>query len=120
MVPPRIKTSKISSVAYATDDSGSDANTARPTGLLSRSCRACASGIGGPTSQRFINAIRMTQHCTEYSRGGSREHELFTSFLRRLRQSCRRVNAHGAHPRVEEALACAPRNRRLREFGGVA
>jgi hypothetical protein len=58
-VPARIKTSRISSVAYATDDSGSDANTARPTGLLSRSWRACASGIGGPTNHRFINAIRM-------------------------------------------------------------
>jgi hypothetical protein len=35
--PPIIRTRRISSVAYATDDSGSDDRTARPVALFSRS-----------------------------------------------------------------------------------
>jgi hypothetical protein len=57
-VPARIRTSTISSVAYATDESGSEANTARATALPSRSWRAWASGIGWPTTRRFAAANR--------------------------------------------------------------
>src|SRR5262245_31837773 len=59
-----MSTSRISSVAYATEDRGSEANTARATVLLRRSCRACASGIGLPTTRRFTRASRMASTST--------------------------------------------------------
>src|SRR5262249_44731127 len=57
--PPSVRTSRISSVAYATDDRGSEANTASATVLFRRSCRACASGIGAPSSRRLTRTSRI-------------------------------------------------------------
>src|SRR5437762_8759993 len=54
-----MSTRRISSVAYATDDNGSEANTASATALPSRSWRAWASGMGGPTSRRLSRVIRI-------------------------------------------------------------
>jgi len=45
---------------YATDDNGSEANTASATAFPSRSCRAWARGIGVPTSHRFSSIKRMS------------------------------------------------------------
>src|SRR5262245_27363123 len=59
--PASTRTRRISSVAYATEESASDEKTARATRLVSRSCRACARGIGGPTIQRFSNKSRIRQ-----------------------------------------------------------
>src|SRR5262245_14290119 len=52
-VPASTSTSRISSVAYATEDMASEEKTASATVLVRRSCRAWASDIGAPTSQRF-------------------------------------------------------------------
>src|SRR5262249_21399466 len=60
--PPSVRTSRISSVAYATDDKGSEANTASATVLFRRSCRACASGIGAPSSRRLTRTRRIPLH----------------------------------------------------------
>src|SRR5712691_7413229 len=54
-----MSTSRISSVAYATDDNGSEAKTASATALPSRSWRAWESGIGAPTSTRLIASTCM-------------------------------------------------------------
>src|SRR5205809_7765641 len=54
-----MSTRRISSVAYATDDNGSEANTASATALPSRSWRGWASGMGGPTSRRLSRVIRI-------------------------------------------------------------
>ena len=51
--PTRIKTRKISSVAYATDESGSDERTARPVTRESRSWWASWVGIRWPTTSRL-------------------------------------------------------------------
>src|SRR6266849_5621385 len=59
-----MSTSRISSVAYATEDSGSEANTASATVLLRRSCRAWASGIGTPTRRRLTRASRISSSPT--------------------------------------------------------
>src|SRR5437667_1627827 len=85
MWPARIRTSRISSVAYATDESGSDANTASATALPRRSWRAWASGIGAPTRNRlrstsciperlyliFAEPLRFTPAWEEAGEGGS-------------------------------------------------
>ncbi len=47
--PARIRTSRISSVAYATEDRASEAKTARALTLESRSWISSAVGRGGPT-----------------------------------------------------------------------
>ncbi len=52
-VPARMRMSRISSVAYATEESASDAKTARPVTRVSRSCLASVVGMGVPTSRRF-------------------------------------------------------------------
>src|SRR5262249_3664755 len=52
-VPASTRMSRISSVAYATEDSASDEKTARRTVLESRSCRGWAGDEGRPTSQRL-------------------------------------------------------------------
>ena len=52
-VPASTTTSRISSVAYAVDDSASEAKTASAVGLERRSCRDCAVGRGVPTNSRF-------------------------------------------------------------------
>ena len=46
-------TFRISSVAYATEDRLSEANTASAVGLPSRSCSSCFVESGGPSSTRF-------------------------------------------------------------------
>src|SRR5438132_7498508 len=51
------KTNKICSVAYAVDDSASEAKIARAVFLVSRSCAKRAVLIGLPTSRRFNEAI---------------------------------------------------------------
>src|SRR5436190_399036 len=64
-IPPTARTLKTTrygwswGAAYATDDSGSEANTASATAFPSRSWRAWASGIGGPTSNRFSGVSRI-------------------------------------------------------------
>ena len=45
--------SRISSVAYATEDNASDEKTARATAFDRRSWLACANDIGFPTNHRF-------------------------------------------------------------------
>src|SRR5215472_9422697 len=50
VVPARTRMRRISSVAYATEDSASDEKTARAAVLESRSWRACAVARGLPTS----------------------------------------------------------------------
>ena len=58
-VPARIRTRKISSVAYATEDSASDEKTARPLTLVKRSCDSRAVGIGLPSRNwRNLEGIR--------------------------------------------------------------
>src|SRR3990170_4798912 len=57
--PASTRISRISSVEYATEDSASEEKTARATDLERRSCRACASGIGAPTSRRFSRLVFM-------------------------------------------------------------
>src|SRR3989475_12570274 len=52
-MPARMSTRRISSVAYATEESASEEKTARATRFESRSWRAWAKGIGRPTTQRF-------------------------------------------------------------------
>src|SRR3989442_12148794 len=59
-----MSTSRISSFAYATEASGSEANSARTTDLLRRSCRAWASGIGAPTRRRFTMVSRISSSPT--------------------------------------------------------
>ena len=54
--PARTRMSSTSSVAYATDDIASEEKTASATVLRSRSCRACASGMGRPTRTRLRSA----------------------------------------------------------------
>jgi hypothetical protein len=51
--PPAIKTRRISSVAYATEDSPSEENTASAAGMPRRSWGAAAVGRGFPTKRRF-------------------------------------------------------------------
>src|SRR5215467_7239118 len=58
-VPASTSTSRISSVAYATEDMASEEKTASATVLVRRSCRAWASDIGAPTSQRFTRLVFM-------------------------------------------------------------
>src|SRR5215471_16998344 len=58
-VPASTSTSKISSVAYATEDRASEEKTASAIVLVSRSCRAWASDIGAPTSHRFTRLVFM-------------------------------------------------------------
>src|SRR5262245_18677823 len=48
-----LRTSRISSVAYATDDRASEENTARAIGTRRRSSRKRSVSNGVPTSQRF-------------------------------------------------------------------
>src|ERR1700716_2699372 len=50
-------TSRICSVAYAVDDSASEAKIARAVFLVSRSCAKRAVLIGLPTNRRFNEAI---------------------------------------------------------------
>src|SRR5574341_1908627 len=82
-LPARVRTRRISSVAYALDDSGSEAKTARATVLLSRSCRAWASGIGAPTSNRFSRVMRMPQVTLPAPAAGEASGEKFNGFLTR-------------------------------------
>src|SRR5262245_4964174 len=58
-VPASTSTSRISSVAYATEDRASDEKTASAIVLVRRSCRAWASDIGAPTSHRFSRVVFM-------------------------------------------------------------
>ncbi len=51
--PASARTRRISSVAYATEDKGSDESTARPVKRESRSWWARWDGIGSPTSSRL-------------------------------------------------------------------
>src|SRR6267143_4950660 len=51
--PARLRTSRISSVAYATDDNASEENTASAIGMPSRSPRYRSVSSGVPRSQRF-------------------------------------------------------------------
>src|SRR5574341_2680393 len=81
-LPARVRTRRISSVAYALDDSGSEAKTARATVLLSRSWRAWASGIGAPTSNRFSRVIRMPQENLPAQAPGKAARAIFTDFSR--------------------------------------
>src|SRR4029450_6600872 len=75
-----MSTRRISSVAYATEDRGSEANTARATVLLRRSCRACASGIGAPTTRRLTRVSRISSSSTLILRATART--LAPRFLR--------------------------------------
>ena len=65
--PARTRISRISSVAYATEERASDANTARPVRGPSRSCAACAVGIGVPRRIRFTLWTDMTASMPPYS-----------------------------------------------------
>ena len=56
------RTRRISSVAYATEDRGSEANTARARRFDSRWWAACAVFRGFPTSQRFRNIEVIIAH----------------------------------------------------------
>src|SRR5436190_5196500 len=56
--PARTRTNRISSVAYATEESGSEANTASAVALPRRSCRCCAVGSGVPTKSRLSRCRR--------------------------------------------------------------
>src|SRR5687767_4972594 len=58
MGPARMRTRRISSVAYATDESASDAKTASAIALPRRSCRDCAVGSGVPTKRRLSRCRR--------------------------------------------------------------
>jgi hypothetical protein len=51
--PPTAVTIRISSVAYAVDDSASDANTGRAMSLGSRWCSCSVVAMGRPTSSFF-------------------------------------------------------------------
>src|SRR5437899_1486597 len=57
-LPARIRTRRISSVAYATEESASEAKTASAVVLPRRSCRCCAVGSGVPTKSRFRRCRR--------------------------------------------------------------
>src|SRR2546430_2407805 len=56
--PARTRTNRISSVAYATEERGSEANTASAVALPRRSCRCCAVGSGVPTKSRLSRCRR--------------------------------------------------------------
>ena len=58
-VPARTRMSRISSVAYATEESASEEKTASAEVLVSRSWRACAVARGLPT-RSFLRALRFT------------------------------------------------------------
>src|SRR6266571_6026375 len=79
----------LSSVAYATEDSGSDAKTASATAFPRRSCRAWASGIGAPTSRRLRRTSRI--HHRHYPGSASAEpgRPNFDGFLRWRARSVR-------------------------------
>ena len=51
--PARIRTRRVSSVAYATEESASEEKTARPVALPSRSCLAWARGNRLPRISRL-------------------------------------------------------------------
>src|SRR3954447_26621152 len=67
--PPTAVTNRISSVAYAVDDSASDANTGRAMLFGSRWCSCSLVGIGRPTKMRFRIAY-MKGQSSAHSRGG--------------------------------------------------
>src|SRR6266516_2769898 len=69
-MPARMSTRRISSVAYATEESASEEKTARATRFESRSWRAWARGIGRPTTQRFSRLAFMAA-ASGAPRGGS-------------------------------------------------
>jgi len=59
-VPAVTRMRRISSVAYATEERASDANTASAVGLERRSCRAWAVGSGRPTNT-FLSVLMFTR-----------------------------------------------------------
>src|SRR6267142_4185826 len=69
--PACTSTRRISSVAYATEDSASDENTASATVLDRRSWCACARDIGLPTTHRFSRLASIVLLETSVARGGS-------------------------------------------------
>src|SRR3984893_4000832 len=69
--PASTSTRRISSVAYATEDSASDENTASATVLDRRSWCACARDIGLPTTHRFSRLASIVLLETSVAHGGS-------------------------------------------------
>ena len=59
--PASMRIRRISSVAYATEDSASDAKIARPVRGPSRSCAACAVAMGVPRRIRLTFWTDMTR-----------------------------------------------------------
>jgi len=64
-VPASIKTRRISSVAYATEDSASDEKTAKAIRFERRSWTACAVLRGSPNSQRLNIIVPLAAYCIE-------------------------------------------------------
>src|SRR5438128_3033218 len=114
-----MSTRRISSVAYATDDNGSEAKTASATALPSRSWRACASGIGGPTSRRLIRAS-LIRHLDSKPPGSGRSRSsrflrVFNARLVLLDTSLRRPVSGFQSGRVPDSMCEATtRSRRAR------
>src|SRR5262245_33430041 len=72
MLPASARTSRISSVAYATEESASEAKTASAVGLSRRSWRDCAVARGVPSSRRLRRRIGTAAIITPGRRGVER------------------------------------------------
>ena len=62
--PASARIRRISSVAYALDESASEANTARPVARPRRSCISCDVGIGRPRTARLKVCIDTGSYLT--------------------------------------------------------
>src|SRR6266850_1628740 len=106
-LPASTRMRRISSVAYATDDRASEEKTASAMRLLRRSCRACASGIGGPTSRRFSKVTRMDP--TSMLRRAAADASMGRDFL---------WNFYGAHRCLDDGLSPRVTQSRQRSLDG--